>query len=654
MSSIQPINIRPNQLEHFQRVLNILTKFYFYIDGSETGTGKTYIAAAVAITLKLPCIIFCPKSARETWRRVFMQHGVLTYQITKHHGIITYESLRSVKRNQPKHGLLIRTDMSTHPTFYPTELLTALITNGVFIIFDEAQKLKNDSDQHHAAAALMRHFYTLGTNSMSTVTTTPASNIRSRFALLSASLVDKPEHVINLMEMVGFIQSARKSGISAFGIQDVINKASQINPREASRFLMSTQMGTSAEASVQYVYYLFINVIRPIIMSTIPRAITNAIKDVKNGYYSLTTQEQIVYNQAINRLAENLAMRLKRKELHQALKLIRDPDDPTVAIIQNNLEQTRQNNPGDITNALIALQEAKMSAMIRVTRQLLSLQFTYNGKIITPKIVLFADYYRVIDYLKQNLSEFNPVELTGRISETQRTANINAFQEANDKIRLVIGNPLVGGIAINLHDVTGLFPRIMFVMPNFRANELQQATGRTFRDGTIGVAIIRFFYGRANVKEKSILDVLARKGGTLKDIHIEQSQYGVKFPNEYPDEDETEFMANFMNLFIASSQNQQAQITNSTIKTGLSALGELGQPSSQVYPQASSQAPSQSPSQAPSQVYSQAPSQVYSQAPSQVYSQAPSQVYSQAPSQVYSPILSNTGIGLSALGNFLK
>lgn len=561
MQSIQPLTLRPNQVEHYKRVLNILTKFYFYIDGSETGLGKTYIASGVAITLQLPCIVICPKAARNTWKKVFQQYGVNTYLITNTKGIITYETLRSTKGHQPTHGLLIRSDIGTHPTFYPTELLTALIQTGVFIIFDEAQKLKNDSDQHHASGTIMKHFYTVGSGNLGIVTTTPSSSIRSRFALLSASLVDKPQHVINLMEMVGFISTNRKSGISSFGIQDVINKANQINPTETGRYLMSSMLGTSSEAAVQYVYNLFIQSIRPVIMSTIPRPVTSSIKDIRNGFYGMTKDELIIYNNAIHNMNKVLMNRSRRREIREELRLIHDPNDPELAILQTDLENTPQKDLGDITNALIMLQEAKMNPMIRVARYLLSLRFTYNGNIITPKLILFADYHRVIDYLMANLAEYNPVELTGEVSEAQQTRNINAFQEPNDRVRLVVGNPIVGGLAISLNDTTGLFPRIMFIMPNYRVNELHQATGRIFRDGTIGPAIIRFFYGKSNIREDSILDALARKGETLKDVHIEQSEYGVKFPNEYPVEDESEFMANFMNLFIAS-QPPTAQSSN--------------------------------------------------------------------------------------------
>ena len=73
------LKLRPNQIEHFQRVAKILSNFYFYIDGSEMGTGKTYIATALAITYNLPCIVVCPMTARKTWSNVFSKYNIGVY-----------------------------------------------------------------------------------------------------------------------------------------------------------------------------------------------------------------------------------------------------------------------------------------------------------------------------------------------------------------------------------------------------------------------------------------------------------------------------------------------------------------------------------------------------------------------------------------------
>src|SRR5687767_14436104 len=113
-SVIQPLQLRSHQIDHYQRILDIVSRFYFFVDGSEMGTGKTYVAAAVSITMKLPVIVVCPVAARKTWQDVFQAYGVATYNLPETGGVISYESLRSKKGYQPKHGLLMRDD--TQPT----------------------------------------------------------------------------------------------------------------------------------------------------------------------------------------------------------------------------------------------------------------------------------------------------------------------------------------------------------------------------------------------------------------------------------------------------------------------------------------------------------------------------------------------------------
>jgi superfamily II DNA or RNA helicase len=175
--TIQPLQLRPHQVAHYQRILEILSRFYFFVDGSEMGTGKTYVTAAVAITQKLPVIVVCPVAARQTWLNVFQAHGVTTYNLPETGGVITYDSLRSKKGYQPKHGLLTRDDTGTTPLFYPTTLFVQLVQAGVLVIFDECQKLKNNGNQNAAAKALVRQVYAIGG--------------RSRIAFLSGSALDK-------------------------------------------------------------------------------------------------------------------------------------------------------------------------------------------------------------------------------------------------------------------------------------------------------------------------------------------------------------------------------------------------------------------------------------------------------------------------------
>ena len=492
--TIQQLQLRERQVGHYQHTSKILNSFYFYVDGSEMGTGKTFIAAAHAIMRHLPVLIICPVAARQNWLDVCAMYGVSMYNLPETGGVITYDTLRSRKSHQPKHGLLYRDDSGETPLFFATTLFTQIVRAGVLVIFDECQKLKNTSDQYRAAKALMRQFYTVGGI--------------SRAGFLSGTAMDKPEQAVNFLRLVGFIEqrnlySKVRGEVRLEGVEDLHRWARRVNPDALDRFMAIHPFKSTRQGAIDYVFQLFTDVIKPGVMSIMPSL--HLDKCVKNGYYQLEPEDQEEYRCAISDLAN--AVRY-------------NPVTDTVMRTKDNM--------GAITTAQIRSQNAKKRTMARKARQ----DLLHNPNC---KVILYADYYEVIESLLVSLAEFNPVELTGRITEARRNDNISRFQEQNLNCRLLIGNPLVGGMCVNLHDITGLFPRSMYIMPGYRINELHQATGRTARDGLIGSAIIRFFYGVSGSRENNILNALARKGEVMQKVHAEQ---GARFPNEYEDERE--------------------------------------------------------------------------------------------------------------------
>jgi len=500
--------LRPNQVPHFERIKQILQKFYFYVDGSEMGTGKTYVATAVAKHYNLPCIVVCPLAARKTWVDVLGTYGVGVYNLPETGGVLTYDTLRTRKGLQPKHGLLSRSEGSP-VQFFGTEMLRKIIEAGVLIIFDECQKLKNTSAQFLAAKEVVRQIYAFGS--------------KSRIALLSGTVMDKAVHAVNFLRMVGFINHRNlytkiRGKPEMKGVSELYEWSMRIDPVGTQKFLEQNPFKYNSNEAIDHVFALFSDVIRPKIMSIMQRNPTSAIKDVKNGFYYMDKEDVKNYELAINQLSSVLRY---------------NPE--TGAIIQ------KSGSMGAVTNALVLIQCSKVRAMIRVAKETLAkISTNEKGEKITPKIVLFADYYEVINEILKELKEYSPVELTGRISEKKRNSTIDAFQMPSSDVRVLVGNPLVGGLAVSLHDTTGLFPRYMYVMSGYRANELHQATGRIYRDGVVGTAYIRFFYGLSGTPEKCILDALSRKGEVMGTVHKEQSDYGVQFPHEYEDEYETD------------------------------------------------------------------------------------------------------------------
>lgn len=61
--------LRPHQREPVWQLLDILAGYQSAVDLSDTGVGKTFVAAAVACALKLPTLVVCPKIVVSAWHR---------------------------------------------------------------------------------------------------------------------------------------------------------------------------------------------------------------------------------------------------------------------------------------------------------------------------------------------------------------------------------------------------------------------------------------------------------------------------------------------------------------------------------------------------------------------------------------------------------
>ena len=79
------------QLPHFYQLESILRKHNVALDASDTGTGKTYVAVALAYILKRKAFIICPKSVIPNWIAVAKELGVEIL------GISNYEMIKGCK-----------------------------------------------------------------------------------------------------------------------------------------------------------------------------------------------------------------------------------------------------------------------------------------------------------------------------------------------------------------------------------------------------------------------------------------------------------------------------------------------------------------------------------------------------------------------------
>ncbi|CAH6418935.1 Hypothetical protein POVN_LOCUS659, partial [uncultured virus] len=486
---VNPVRLRAHQLDHVQREMNIWRQHYFLLDTSVMGSGKTHTTCWLAWQCGFSYImVVCPASVEDNWRSAGAAYGLNVVCIT------SYESLRSVKGSQPKHGLLTRIDADGDMTFETTPVYREMIARGGLLIGDEVQRVKNKNGQHKAFKALAEHIYRTRGN--------------SRVILLSGTPVDKKEQVVNIMQMLGIIRHHRlytyhkdEGRLELQGAQELVDYCNFINRDQTTAVLNKTPF---TQRNVHDVCYnLYIGVMQRNVVSSMPPPDINVEIDCFNGYYNMSAQGAVALKKAIT-------------ALHHATRYDTNSGETNMRDAQWSA----------ITTALSAIETAKVEIWIREARRVLENE-------PTAKVALGFNFQAPLDAVAAALAEYNPLLLTGKVNKRSRPAIIRKFQEPSTTHRLLIGNMMVMSEGINLHDTDGRFPRYAFGSPGYLVMRSHQWSRRFYRDGTRSVPHVGFVHGKCGQEETSILNALTRKSGVLKETLEVQVEHGMLFPGDY-------------------------------------------------------------------------------------------------------------------------
>ena len=254
---------------------------------------------------------------------------------------------------------------------------------------------------------------------------------------------------------------------------------------------------------------LFMFVYKPKIMISMDPIDFSVDIDIKNGYYIMEKEDEKMLIDGIKELNENTGIVVNNKQDYQIKGIFN----------------------GNITNSLIKIESAKVNIIAR--NVCYDLRDQEN-----VKVVVYVSYIRNLERLVKLLKEFKPLVLQGKVPAHQRKQIIESFQSDPTR-RLLLGNIVVGGAALSLHDTVGKSPRIMYLVPNFSIIDLHQATRRIIREGLKSDVKIRFVYGHGHVLETNILNVLSRKTSFMGQILDKQVAGRIKFPGDYIDDIES-------------------------------------------------------------------------------------------------------------------
>jgi hypothetical protein len=457
-------------------------------------------------------------------------------------------------------------DESPKTEFFPSEELINIIKEGCLFIFDEAQKIRNKTAQWLATRCIADTLLKYGG--------------KSRFLLLSGTPIDKEEHTINLMQMMGFIKSVKlydsvdsltgknaERSIKLIGAQELINFCMRIseNARKTTEKIVrvlnvSNNFGLGNKATVRegvihLCYRLFQEVIKKEITSSMaPPDLSDrgVVLDIKNGYYKFEsfsvkalTGGPKTSNSYVITEAE---VETRKRELMKSLDLLNRM--MKVGRIGGAITKAAGTedyiNKFGLTKPLKMIETAKVPLFIRKAYETLT-------KIPNSKVCIFVNYLDNLAEIANALSEFDPIIMNGSVDKKKRQELIELFQKPDLEYRVYISILSVSSTGIDLDDQSpkGLYPRYAFASPGFKIDELHQLTRRFYRANTQSSTVFRFVYAKG-FEEVGLLNNLAKKTNVMKETLEKQVAGGVKFPGEYENDVEdlrTELMNKVKKFF---------------------------------------------------------------------------------------------------------
>lgn len=588
-----PVELLGHQGDHARRLMATLDRFRFALDLSTPGSGKTFVATHLAKELGVKhVVVVAPLSILPKWRSMETEHG-----LELRHAV-SYCSLRSVTGKQPKHGLLRREDTFSTPTasagidntvqqqqtqtqtqiqgqqstkFFATEAWNTLVREGVLLIVDEIQNVKNVSSQFLSVKELVRSILVDDVRGSLSDPRTP-----SKILLLSGTPIDKPEQVVNLLRAL-HISTTRSLGhfnpqtkrCEAKGFRQILRfvyehlslvSDTPVPPRALASLFNTAEAVAETYEHYSYdvtsyskrdffgsvLYQLFKDVILKVIGSKMPpRESTNAV-DKRNAFYFI----------------EDVSMRRLLRDGVSRLMNVTSFDEGTQQVTINHAD--RGLTFRGIARALQMIETAKIPTFIRVARE--SLLGDPN-----KKVVLCLNYTDSIVDTSTALADLNPLIVRGSTTERQRGEILSKFQRQDNKYRLLIGNLSCLSTGIDLDDKSGQFPRLALVSPNYSTITLHQLVYRFLRADTRSDSQVHFVFGRAYVspdsklthmEELSVLNALSKKSGILRDVAnatttttTTTEEEAIRYPGQYESWEEPEIRTKVLTTSSSSSSS---------------------------------------------------------------------------------------------------
>lgn len=566
MTDITLLNDQAQDVENMERIF-FEKQTPFCLSLAPLGSGKTFTSSYIGKKHFKHIIVIAPKSTLPKWDTMKNMYKIPII------GAVTYASLRGQKGKQPNFKYLVREDYSSLQSkrdgtveqvwsfrYDTTEEYKKFVEEGLLVIIDEFQNIKNATAQQAACDSLLAPIFSQHK--------LDPTLLKSRALLLSGSPIDKEHQVVTLFKtlkvmtkthLAHYNPRAQLLTWSNAGFGEILDYAITVDKTGTIR-LVETMMreryinatllrtlravyscifdesasrstrvynGSSMQTDrdiVPFIYKLFQEVIKPHISSFCSysetenlgpaESLSPNVKPIlhrENGFYKL--ESETLQAELANAVAD----------LKNVLNF--NSVSETISYNANNTAAAL----GAMTTALMKIETCKIPLFIRVGLE--TLQANANAK-----LVICVNYKKSLAQLVEAFSEnYKVLCMDGSTSVQERKKILESFASADiNSERVLIGNLAVLSTGIDLDDKMGTRPRVCLVSPNYSCINLYQLSFRFLRLDTKSDSLVRIVYvDERGCLEIKILDALSRKGNVMKDTTKQQQNENIIYPCNY-------------------------------------------------------------------------------------------------------------------------
>lgn len=479
LSSEVEFKLFPYQVSSVLKMIEILinNQHKIVIKSSDTGTGKSYMVAAVCKELERKPIIICPKSIMYTWVSVCNYIDVVPLDIVNYETIKHAKSYKTMKIDgEIKYPFKNRKE-STYLRIEEGEFVWTLPKNAIIII-DEAHKCKNSASENGRFLKSLKSVMNAGIPVI----------------LLSATLCEKIKDMKLIFYLLGIIEDTRE--FNGY-LKDMNTKYPDLRVRKKDfineRGLNKKEYEIAKENAEAMRVYREIK----------DHSSRIRIKDLGDNFPSNQWCAQLFVADETDDIVDMY------DQLTEHMKALKEKNNNCVL--------------GEIVKLKQEIELRKVPIFIEQANEFLD-----QGK----SVIIFVNFLETMQVISDELNIICKIYGGNKKYGVQdieaRNECIRSFQNNEEKI--IICQMRAGNVGISLHDLSGDHPRAVLLNYPDTASDLIQALGRAPRAGAKSPVIQRIVLV-ANVpyeeKIKKNIDRRMINISTINDNDLEFYKYKV-------------------------------------------------------------------------------------------------------------------------------